>query len=73
MAAQKTVLIAYASAGHGHEKAALAILEAIERERPDWSARAVDTARLSGPFFGAIYKEVYLFQIRRLPALWGLF
>lgn len=73
MAAQKKVLIAYASAGHGHEKAAMAVLEAFKTACPQCAVSVVDTAKLSGPFFGAIYKESYLFQIRSMPWLWGAF
>lgn len=62
----KKILIVYASAGHGHEKAAKAIHEACGGE-------LIDTIRLAPGFFGALYRDVYLFQIKHLPWLWGFF
>lgn len=72
MDSSKKILILYASAGHGHEKAAKAILEAC-RELPGVSAQAVDTIGLASPFFGNLYRQSYLLQIRYVPWLWGIF
>lgn len=69
----KKVLILYASAGHGHEKAAQAVLEAFAGSEKDWSARAVDTLSLGSSSFSCFYRNVYMFQIKYAPWLWGMF
>ena len=68
----KKILILYASAGHGHEKAAKAILEAC-RELPGVNAQIVDTISLASLFFGNLYRQSYLLQIHYVPWLWGIF
>src|SRR3990167_5276391 len=68
----KKILILYASAGHGHEKAAKAILEAC-RESGATNVRAVDTLSLASRFFGSLYRQTYLLQIKYAPWLWGAF
>ena len=68
----KKILILYASAGHGHEKAAKAILEAC-RELHGMNAQIVDTISLANPFLGNLYRQSYLLQIRYMPWLWGIF
>lgn len=68
----KKILILYASAGHGHEKAAKAILEACRELRFE-NAQAVDTISLVPPFFGNLYRQTYLFMIQYVPWLWGIF
>lgn len=68
----KKILILYASAGHGHEKAAKALLEACRAA--GLRAEAHDTLELVRPaFIGDVYRKSYLFQINRAPALWGFF
>ena len=67
----KKILILYASAGHGHEKAAKAVLEACLES--GFGAVAVDTISLAPGFFGKLYREVYLVQIKYVPWLWGVF
>lgn len=69
---RRKILILYASAGHGHEKAAKAVLEALENE-PGVSARAADVLPLTPGFFGGTYKGSYIFMIKRIPKFWGLF
>ncbi len=69
----KKILIFYASAGHGHEKAARAVLEAVQELYPGVDARAVDAIALMPPFFGNGYRQTYLLQIKYAPWLWGMF
>ncbi len=69
----KKILIFYASAGHGHEKAARAALEAVREMYPAASAEAVDAISLMPPFFGEGYRQTYLLQIKYVPWLWGIF
>ncbi len=64
-----SVLILYASAGHGHEKAARAIEEVV-RPRHD-SVRCLDVLELSPGPFGRMYRGTYLFLIQHMPWLWG--
>lgn len=69
----KKVLIFYASAGHGHENAARAVMEAVQDKHPDWSVRMVDVVKLMHPFAGEVYRQTYLLQIKYAPPLWGMF
>ena len=68
---RRKVIILYASAGHGHEKAAKAILEAYHLYQKEADAEAFDILSFTWPFFGKSYGKFYLFLIRRLPWLWG--
>ncbi len=70
---QPKLLILYASAGHGHEKAARAAAEACRELMPEADVELADTIKLSPGPCGNLYKEFYLFQIRRAPWLWGFF
>lgn len=69
----KKIIIFYASAGHGHEKAAQAVYEAYQKIYPHYDLRIVDVLTLALPFFGKWYKKSYLFQIQRTPWLWAFF
>lgn len=69
MNGHKKVLIVYATAGSGHKKAAEAILLEAKKIYPD--ARCVDMVDLMGPVMAKIYRDGYIFLIRRLPWLWG--
>ncbi len=69
---RKKILIFYASAGHGHEKAARAVLEAVLAAHPDADAKLVDTVSLMAPFVGNGYRQTYLLQIKYAPWLWGV-
>jgi len=66
----RKILIYYASAGHGHEKAARAVEEAL-RERPELSVFCLDALDLTPGFFGKNYKGSYLFMIKSATWLWG--
>ena len=66
----KKILILYASAGHGHEKAAKAIDEAC-RESPAANIQILDTLALN--LVGYLYRQTYLVQIKYTPWLWGMF
>lgn len=70
----KKILILYASAGHGHEKAAAALLDACGESKKGVKAEAVDTLLLAKPpFFGILYRQFYYFLIKHTPWLWGIF
>ena len=66
------ILIAYAYAGVGHKKAALAIEKALSGHS-GVEVKNVDILDYSNDFFKASYPGVYLFLINKTPALWGLF
>lgn len=70
---KQKILILHASAGHGHQKAAQAIEEACREFYPEADVQVRDTLEFTSPFFGNFYKEFYLFQIKYIPWLWGLF
>lgn len=71
MAGQKKVLILYASAGHGHEKAAKAVEAACQAR--GCQVECLDMLVHSRGFFGGFYRWLYLVMIKRVPGLWGLF
>ncbi len=73
VATQTKILILHASAGHGHQKAAMAIEEACREFYPAADIRVKDTLEFTSSFFGNFYKEFYLFQIKYIPWLWGVF
>jgi processive 1,2-diacylglycerol beta-glucosyltransferase len=70
---EKKIVILYASAGHGHQKAAFAVLDAYQEKHPGHRAQAIDTIFFAHPFFGKLYTQTYYFQIKYVPWLWGFF
>lgn len=72
MASKTKVLILYASAGHGHEKAARAV-EAECRATGAYDVSMVDVLGLTSFGFGGHYRAFYFFMIRCIPWLWGFF
>jgi len=70
----KKILILYASAGHGHEKAAEALLDACKESKKAVRAETIDTLLLAKPlFFGKLYRQFYYILIKHAPWLWGFF
>ncbi|MGH7198651.1 MAG: MGDG synthase family glycosyltransferase [Candidatus Omnitrophota bacterium] len=69
----KKVVLLYASAGHGHEKAAKAVLEAFEGMSGEKASGAYDTLEIIPPFWGSLYRLSYYFMIKHAPWLWGFF
>ncbi len=67
------VLILHASAGHGHEKAARAVEQALLDILPRERVRLEDALPLTPGFFGHGYRKGYLFMIQHLAWLWGMF
>jgi processive 1,2-diacylglycerol beta-glucosyltransferase len=66
------ILILYATAGHGHERAAKAVLEVCKRR--GWTdAQALDTLKHTRYGFGPRYRTLYFFLIQKAPWLWGFF
>ena len=73
MDAQSKVLILYASAGHGHEKAAKAVAAALKEKYPDVTVTLSDILTLCAPYYGQSYRKTYLAMIRDVAWLWGAF
>ncbi|MFH1645938.1 MAG: glycosyltransferase [Candidatus Omnitrophota bacterium] len=70
----KKILIAYASAGAGHKKAAEAVYKALlEKNNDNAKVTCIDTLDYSNLFFKFSYRGVYIFLISRFPKLWGFF
>lgn len=68
------ILIAYATAGTGHKKAALAIKEALDETTPqDVKVSIIDSLDYTNAFFKWAYLKVYLLMVNKLPLLWGFF
>ena len=68
---QRKVIILYASAGHGHKKAAQAVLDAYRLLSRGVQAQTVDVLTFAPSFSGRFYGWIYLFLIRYLPWFWG--
>lgn len=73
MADQKRILIVYASAGHGHEKAARGVEEALREAAPRADVRIMDSIETGSAFFAKLYRCTYFAQIKYAPWLWGFF
>ena len=73
MDTKKKILILYASAGHGHEKAARAIGEVLSDKKDSAAVTLIDTLTLTRGSFGDRYKNGYIYMIQRFPSLWGFF
>lgn len=72
MSTKKKVLVAYATAGIGHKKAALAASEALRNlNLPDAEIKLIDVLDYTGNIFKRLYCAVYLLLIKRLIFLWG--
>ena len=66
------VIIAYASAGAGHLKAAEAINNCFKQKYPEAEVKLVDILEKSTPFFKYSYIWFYTFMVRHAFFLWGL-
>ncbi|MBU0895117.1 MAG: glycosyltransferase [Candidatus Omnitrophica bacterium] len=69
----RKILIAYATAGIGHKKAAQAVKAALDEMAPaDTEVRLIDALDYTGPFFKWLYLQMYLFMVNKTPTFWGL-
>lgn len=66
------IIIAYASAGSGHFKAAEALCDYFKSNHPDIDVQSVDVLDKSNLWFKAIYSKGYNFLIFHMPWLWSL-
>jgi processive 1,2-diacylglycerol beta-glucosyltransferase len=66
----KKVLFLPVSIGSGHIQAAAALTKALRRQRPDWLIQTVDVLKYINPLVKGIYKDWYLFAIRKAPVAW---
>jgi len=68
----KSILVAYATAGIGHKKAAMAVKKAVdESQAQDVSAVLIDALDYTPPFFKWSYLQLYLMAVNKLSNLWG--
>lgn len=69
----KKILIAYATAGIGHKKAAIAVKKAFdEMHPPDTEIILIDALDYTNKFFKWAYLQSYLLMVNKLPTFWGL-
>ncbi len=66
------ILVTYASAGAGHERAAKAIVKALEKHNGQIEVKLVDVLDYSSFLFKKTYSATYLFAIRHIPLIWGI-
>ncbi|MFA6078202.1 MAG: glycosyltransferase [Candidatus Omnitrophota bacterium] len=68
----KSILIAYATAGIGHKKAALAVKKALDdAQSKDVSAILIDALDYTSASFKWSYLQLYLTAVNKLSTLWG--
>jgi len=72
MSAPVKILVAYATAGIGHKKAAMAVEEALKAIGNGFEVKTIDVLDYTNPFFKKNYPSVYLFLISRMIHVWGL-
>jgi processive 1,2-diacylglycerol beta-glucosyltransferase len=65
--------ILYASAGAGHRKAAEALFEAAKTAGKEREVEIFDVLDYTNAFFKWSYNAIYMFAIKYVPYLWGLF
>lgn len=69
----KKIVIAYATAGIGHKKAAIAIKEAFDEiAQNDAEVEIIDSLDYTNAFFKWVYLKFYLLMVNKLPLFWGL-
>jgi len=69
---KKKVVIAYASAGAGHRKAAEALFNYLKRHYPGCDVRKVDILTMSAAWFRLFYSYGYILLVKYFPFLWSL-
>jgi len=69
--AKKKIVIAYASAGAGHRKAAEALFNYLKRHYPQYEVLKVDILRMSSAWFRFAYTYGYVLLIKYFPFLWS--
>jgi processive 1,2-diacylglycerol beta-glucosyltransferase len=68
------ILALYANAGHGHRKAAEAVLEEVlDGQHKNISREVKDALNYTPASFRYCYPRVYYWMVKRAPWLWGLF
>jgi len=69
----KKILISYATAGVGHKRAALSVMEALEELSPgDAEISIIDSLNYTNDFFRWTYLKGFVFLVNRFPVIWGL-
>lgn len=71
MDSRRKIVILYASAGHGHKKAAQAVLEAYQLSSGGVQVQTMDVLAFAFSFFEGFYRRLYLFLIQYCPWFWG--
>lgn len=69
----KKILIAYATAGIGHKKAAMAVKAALDEMAPrNAQVTMIDALDYTNAFFKWTYLKAYLLMVNKLPSFWGI-
>lgn len=69
----KKIVILHASAGHGHQKAAEAIQQALMEANPNLSISVFDALDYFPPFIKKVYVDFYVWMMKHAGWLWGFF
>jgi len=67
----KRILFLSAPFGHGHAKAAQAVIKAIKQKDPDVDTRLVDVFEEYPDFFGSALTKAYLQFVAKVPKFYG--
>lgn len=65
------ILIAHATAGAGHQRAAEAIAKAFQHLYPEANVKLVDTLDYINSVYKKVYGNTYLALVKYTPRLWG--
>ena len=65
------ILVFSASTGGGHKRAAAAIKEYIEQNRPDCEVKITDGLALTGKFYNKFICGGYTFLAKKAPKFYG--
>lgn len=66
------IIIAYASAGAGHRKAAESLYSYYKQNSPKDDIKLIDVLDYTNPFFKRVYAKGYLFLVNHALWLWAL-
>ena len=67
------VLVATGSAGHGHVRAAQAVVAALRERHPTLDVGEIDGVARASRAYGTLYRRGYLWMVDRAPGVWRRF
>jgi len=68
---KKEIIILYSTAGMGHKKAAIALLDAFKCHEPEIEAKIIDVMDYANAIYRFLYLNFYVFMMSRAKWLWA--